>query len=336
MSFDVIATPGRSSRISSCSLLTLPVVLLIAHIAASAAPPHSHRFPRQDQVADQTDKAYYANAHPYLDEPTKKLCKLVRELKSIHPAADQRPLPEILEKTGSNVDDFFQHIVDLIAQEQITQERLNGNSITGKQNVQDNYLIVRESEASQSDLVEYRMDSNGNRIDPAGFRRGYLVTFGFALLSNYFSSLYQTESVFRYLGDQKLGPRDTYVIAFAQKPGEATQFVTMSSSHVQGVHMLMQGIAWIDKTNFQIVRMRTDLLAPRPEVSLDRQTTEVTFSPVQLQDISSPLWLPEHVNVFLEIKESVPSGFLQLSFRNQHHYSDYRRYRVSVKMIPIQ
>jgi hypothetical protein len=332
MFFGVIAAPGRSPRTFPllCRALMLAVVLLLAHTASSssqngaAAPPQG----------DQSDKVYYARAHPYLDEPTKKLCKLVPELKSVHPATDQQALGKILEKTGSNVDEFFKHIVDVIAQERITQERLSGTRVIGEQQTDDNYLIVRESDKSDSDLLEYRMDSNGNRLDPGGYHRGYLVTFGFALLSNYFAPMYQQESVFRYLGDQKLGTRETYVVAFAQKPGEATQFVTMRSTHIEGVHMLMQGIAWIDKANFQIVRMRTDLLAPRPEVSLDRQTTEVTFDPVQLQDISSPLWLPADVKVFLEIKEAVSSGFVQLRFRNEHHYSDYRRYRVSVKMIP--
>lgn len=330
----VIATPGASPRIfiSLCRVLVVALVILVAH-KAWGSPQSVAPAPAQ---GEQVDKTYYAKAHPYLDEPHKKLCKVVPELKSMRPATDQQQLSAILEKTGSNVDEFFKHIVDVIAQERITQERLMGTRVIGEQQTDDNYLIVRESDTSDSDLLEYRMDANGNRIDPGGYHRGYLVTFGFALLSNYFASIYQPESMFRYLGDQKLGERDTYVVAFAQKPGEATQFVTMRSTHIEGVHMLMQGIAWIDKANFQIVRMRTDLLAPRPEVSLDRQTTEVSFDPIQLQDISSPLWLPADVKVFLEIKEAMLSGPVQLRFRNEHHYSDYRRYRVSVKMKPAE
>jgi hypothetical protein len=332
MFFSTIAAPAGSPQNLPLlfRVVTLALGLVVAH-AAPAGPQSSGSAPEQ---TDQQDQAYYAKAHPYLDQPVKKLCKIVPELKSMHPAPDQQALSEILEKTGSNVDEFFKHIVDVIAEERITQERLSGSRVIGEQQSEDNYLIVRESDASDADLLEYRMDANGNRLDPGGYHRGYLVTFGFALLSNYFSSMYQPESVFRYLGEQNLGTRDTYVVAFAQKPGEATQFVTMRSTHIEGVHMLMQGIAWIDKANFQILRIRTDLLAPRPEVSLDRQTTEVTFDPVQLQDIASPLWLPADVKVFLEIKEVVPSGSVQLCFRNEHHYSGYRRYRVSVKMIP--
>jgi hypothetical protein len=284
----------------------------------------------------QAAQSYYSSAHPYFELPMEELVKQIPELKKIRPPVNQEPLHLVLEKAGGNVDEFFHHVVDLIAREKITQERVGGTGFSSSERLEDNYLILRQPNDTGNEMVEYRMDANGNRLDHLGIGRGYLVTFGFALLSNYFSTAYQDESVFHYLGDEKIGPRDTYVVAFAQKPGEATQFVTMATRTGVPVRMLMQGIAWIDKTNFQILRLRTDLLAPRPEVSLDRQTTEVTFSPVRLQDVSTTLWLPQDVKVFLGIKESMPYGLQRLSFRNEHHYSDYRRYRVSVKIVPPQ
>lgn len=91
------------------------------------------------------------------------------------------------------------------------------------------------------------------------------------------------------------------------------------------VQMLVQGIAWVDQSNFQIIKMQTDLLAPRPEVGLDRQMTEVTLSEVRLRGIASPLWLPKVVMVDIR--------FYGLEFRNEHQYANYRQYRVSSKMI---
>lgn len=82
--------------------------------------------------------------------------------------------------------------------------------------------------------------------------------------------------------------------------------------------------------------MRTDLLAPRPEIGLDRQTTEVTFNQVQLPDVAAPLWLPSEVKVYIKFKSHDPERKLtyEQSFQNEHRYSDYRRYRVFVKMLP--
>ena len=100
------------------------------------------------------------------------------------------------------------------------------------------------------------------------------------------------------------------------------------------VYMLMQGIAWVDKSNFQVVRMRTDLLAPHHEIGLEQQTTDVALSKVQLPDVASPQWLPRDVKVYIRFKAFDPEHdrFYEQSYRNQHHYTDYRRYRVSGKV----
>ena len=288
---------------------------------------------------DDPDPLFYANVHPYIAQTLQELAKQIPELRKIQPAPDPQALTEILAKTANNVDSFFHDVVDLIAQEKITQERsIGGSAFAAREQVRDNYLILRRAGGNGSDIVEYRMDSNGNPVDQAGLKRGYVVTVGFALTCNYLSTAYQPESTFRYLGDQQIGKQDTYVLAFAQKPGQASLFVTLSGRSGRRVSMLMQGIAWVDKSNFQIVRIRTDLLAPHPEVGIDGQTTEVTFNKVQLQDVATPLWLPSAVKVDLRFK--VPdvgrNKFYELSYRNEHRYADYRRYRVSVKMMVPQ
>ena len=90
------------------------------------------------------------------------------------------------------------------------------------------------------------------------------------------------------------------------------------------VDMLTQGILWVDKNSFRILRMRTDLLAANKEIQLDRLTTDVTFGDVRLRDAPNPLWLPSDVDVYIEIGGE--------RYRNLHHYTNYRRYRVSVKV----
>jgi hypothetical protein len=69
-------------------------------------------------------------------------------------------------------------------------------------------------------------------------------------------------------GDQKTDGRDAYVVGFAQLPGLARRAVTLRGRRETAVPMLLQGTAWVDKASFQIIRMRTDLLASQPEVGL--------------------------------------------------------------------
>jgi hypothetical protein len=289
----------------------------------------------------QSDLVYYFGAHPYYEVPLQQLMKQVPQLKELHPVESQQELPAILQKTGEEVDEFFHHITDLTAREEISLARLrqdkpfNRPELTGE-NVRDSYLILRRGGQNGVEIVEYRRDAKGENFDQEVVKQGYLATSGFALSCNYFSSGYQPESTFRYLGDEKIGPQDTYVVAFAQQPGKATLSVTVTGQKSTPAHILVQGIAWIDKSNFQIVRMRTDLLAPRKDVGLNRQTTEVTLSKVQLADIASPLWLPSAVKVYVEFTthDGDYDKYYELSYRNEHRYTDYQRYRVSSKIIP--
>jgi hypothetical protein len=313
------------------------IVFLCAAILGSGALPPIGRVALLAQQQDNRDQNSYANAHPYLEEPLKKLVNRIPELKRLRPEEDQKALPTILEKAGERVDEFFQNVVDLLAREEIAQERLDRiGIIEANELVRDSYLILRHRKERGANINEYRMDEKGNRMDDVGLEKGFFVTSGFALSCNYFSTAFQTESMFRYLGNQRIGRLDTYVVAFAQKPGKASLFVTMIGRGGARVHMLVQGVIWVDEENFQIVRTRMDLLAPRPEIGLERLTTVVTLSKVQLLDVETPLWLPKEVKVDLKFRELDPNNgqFYEVGYRNQHRYTGYRHYRVSFKINP--
>ena len=328
MRLDVSRYKGEVVR-DKPSLLLIPALSLLFFLPAYSRAQNSG-----PELSD-AEQSLYAKSHPYMDEPLHKLVKRIPELKNIQAAQDQQELPAILGKTADTVDSFFHHIVDLIADEQIIQARLNRRgAVLVSDQVRVNYLILRRGPPESSSILEYRMDSAGHPMDQVGTQAGYVVTFGFALDCDYFASSFQSQSKFRYLGEQKLGDRDTYVVAFAQRPEQATLFVTLSGSNGKSASMLMQGVAWIDKNNFQIIRLRSDLLAPHPEIDLESQTTVVTFNKVALQDVATPLWLPENVRVSVTFKASHdPYG---IHYENEHHYTNYRRYRVSVKMVAPQ
>jgi hypothetical protein len=272
----------------------------------------------------------------YVELPVEELTRRVGALKGLEQAPDNPEfLAEILRKTGRSEDAFFDSFVDLSAKEKITQQRVRGKMVTASEHVEDSYLILRQGTQPGANVREFRTDSKGNQLPPVGLEKGFLITFGFALMSNYFSTDLQHESNFRYLGEQKIDAQETYVVAFAQKPGEATVFVSFADRKGTAANLLMQGIAWIDKSNFQIIRMRTDLLAPPPGIDLERQSTEVTFDKVQLADVANAMWLPKEVKVELKFRQSDPGSprLGELVYRNEHHYSGYERYRVSVKMV---
>jgi hypothetical protein len=308
---------------------------LVVHAIREISPT-----PNTSPDKDTNAQSYYANAHPYSEEPLERLRKLVPELKGLQPSLDQKERPMILQHAGQRVDSFFRDTPNLIADEHVREEEMRSVGVDYlaqesigagylAQEIRDEYLILLHGDKNEAKFDEYRMDKKGNRVDELStgrpFRSRFFVTHGFALSCVYFSTAFQSESTFRTLGEERIGAQNTYVVAFAQRPGHATMTETVRGPGHSAVQMLVQGVAWVDKSNFQIIKIQTDLLAPRPEVGLDRQTTEVTLSEVRIRDIASPLWLPKVVKVNVR--------FYGLDFRNEHQYANYRRYRVSSKMI---
>jgi hypothetical protein len=338
MSIRLRATANRSHLASKLAARMACIAILLASSIPNLGNPIPSRLAAAccAQQEENIEPGSDVRVHPYMEEPLKQLVKHVPELKGIRPAANQMDLPVILRKTGKEVDEFFDNAVDLEAREEIRQERDGAfGSASRREPTRDNYLILRHGEGTRADFDEFRMDEKGHRMDEQDFGGGFLVTSGFALICVQFSTFYQWDSQFLYLGQQKIGGRDTYAVAFAQIPGEASLTVTLRGPNGKTVHMLTQGIAWVDQENFHILRMRTDLLDPPPEIGLEVQTTKVSFSEVRFADVATPLWLPREVNVYVKLGKNA-DRLVELEFRNVHHYTDYRRYRVSTKMVAPQ
>ena len=278
---------------------------------------------------DESVRKEDTQAHPLLDKPLEQLIRRVPELKGIRKAASSQTLSTILGKTGENVDKFFDAFVDVIAQEEIRQGRSSKSQV-----VHDSYLILRHGNGSQARIEEFRMDEKGKRMEKIGLDKGFFVTSGFALSCVYFSRAFQWDSRFLYLGDQTIGGRDAYVVAFAQLPG-ARLPVTLRGPQGTPVHMLLQGVAWIDAASFQILQIRSDILTPHPQVGLEELTTKVRFSQVRLPDGGVPLWLPRDANVQVKLSKVLDLTF-QASFQNLHRYKNYRPYRVSARIVAPQ
>ena len=87
-----------------------------------------------------------------------------------------------------------------------------------------------------------------------------------------------------------------------------------------------QGIAWIDQSTFDVVRLRTDLLSPVPSVNLQNMTTELRFRSVRIHGFGAVLWLPSEVLIRTARSDSI--------FEEIHQYSGYRFFHAESKLLP--
>jgi hypothetical protein len=299
--------------------------------------PQTQQAPSQPSDAIKTDiVGLYANAHPYMDEPLPELKKTVQELSGLKPAAGQEQLPDLLAKVGAKADELLKSVPDLISDESVSQTQhpisqgiIPGCSGTGcfaagrssgwDQNF--SYLILTHPAPNGGAVLqEYRTARNGK----PGHGTATPSFLGFVSAWIVFTSANRVESRFRYLGEQKTDGHNALVIGFAQIPTSVESPGRILAAG-GAVPMLLQGIAWIDQSDFSIIRLHTDLLAPQPEIGLQRQTADIQFGPVHMPALALTLWLPQAVHAEMGVEGQI--------VQEEHKYSKYRLYRAKSKVI---
>jgi hypothetical protein len=189
-----------------------------------------------------------------------------------------------------------------------------------------NYLLVLRRTESERLVDEYRTDAKGHPIDYRRPRHGQILTYGFATTPLlHFHPQNSMTSRFRYFGRQVVDHQETEVVGFAEIPGEYSRPTELRLGNAVA-SLFIQGLAWIDATTYQILRIQTFLLAPRPDVGLEREITRIEFSAIQLREISTAFWLPSKVVVDVWTDHR--------HFRNIHRYSDFKLFRVESRISP--
>ncbi len=278
-----------------------------------------------------------------------ELRHMVPDLEHLKAADDQAALIPLLEKIGAKTVEVAAKTPNLISHETVVTEF--GGLKTHKDY---SYLVVQHAMAPGSKgfvLYEYRVDvatgkkfeseefdqdSNAKSLaassstlglpsprdampdlDSAPHAQGFVNDWLHFYPSN------RRESDFRYLGQQKMDGHHTLVVAFAQKAG-SVRFPSLVQFEDKRYPILTQGIAWVDASDFRIIRLRTDLLSAPPRVPLRQLTADIHFSEFRIAEASSPLWLPYQVAVVTKVGT--------ISASEKHHYSEYRLFRAHSKI----
>jgi len=322
---------AKNGRVEVAATPAPPVTSLSASSPKERAPDELRTGTAKDVMSNggEIESNPWAKARPYLEEPFPNLRANVPELKGLAPATSQDQLTYILDRAGEKCIDLLSRIPNVIAREEVislvpTPPRM-GVSLEpyiGIQRETFEYLVLSEHAASGIKLEEYRMV------------HGRPATASPALgeLSQGFTSewlrLYpgnRSESRFRYLGQQMMDQHHAFVLGFAQIP-ELVRFPARFQLPEKEVAIFLQGVMWIDSTDFRILRMREDLLAPRPDIGLKKFTTTIRFGEVNMAKAGSSLWLPQEVVIEWEFKTQ--------TVQRRHRYSDYHLYVAKAKILP--
>jgi len=262
-----------------------------------------------------------------ITQPVAELVKAVPNLASLDtsiPPAGQE-LSAILQRVGANIEKFFRDFSTTAALEVIRQARLDSK---GKSNsvrrVEMYYVFLQKKIKGQPLLEEYRGTGDGRLLQIGGLEDGYMVTSGFASSLVVFHPFFQSGMEYRYLGRQEMAGRPVHVVGFAQRPEASRGIGIFRSTHRKGTAVVyVQGVAWISADQFQVLRLRTDLLQPLKDVELHRQTSEIDYRPYHFMASPKTFFLPSRVTV------SIQWGRRRL--RNEHIFSRFWLFDVEIE-----
>ena len=309
------------ARLSGEWVAVLIVTTILAAQAQEPAKPQSQNNNGLFLQWNDVEKNIWANAKPYLDDPLPQLEDAVPELKGLDPAAGQEKLAFILSKIGSRCVEQLQHTPNVISDEKVITRMQHSRPWQEK----FGYLVLSRQTADGTVLEEYRTDSHGHAIQEGPGSGPF--SQGFASMWVRFLPANRSESRFRYLGQQEVDKHKTLVVAFAQIP-DSVKFPAEFLFQGTRISILYQGVAWIDPSDFRIMRMREDLLAPRPDAYLQKFTAQIRFNEVHIAKAASSLWLPQEALVEWDFEGRLG--------QQRHVYSHYRLYGVQTKVLPAE
>jgi hypothetical protein len=301
--------------------------------------PQSTSIPsKQDDLSlnwNDFDHRVWVNAKTYVDMPLQDVVDTVPELKSMTQGETPKDSASLLHKVGKTCMELLQHTPSVASREdQITTQRTVSRISQGvlvpaalpptREKQTFGYLLMSQVTDAGVELREYRTDKKGRPVSYSGSKSGQ-VSEGFASEWLRLFPANQNQSRFRFLGYQNMDDHKTLVIAFAEVP-DHVKFPTMFSFDGTRLALLFQGIAWIDASDFRIVRLKENLLAPRPDLHLTEMSISVRLGDVHILKAQSTLWLPLEVDVAWKYKG--------VAVEQQHLYSDFRLYAVHSKIVP--
>jgi hypothetical protein len=152
-----------------------------------------------------------------------------------------------------------------------------------------------------------------------------MKTSGFASSLIVFDPRFQPGVRYRFLGRQTVEGHPACVVGFAQQPSNSPPLGSfrIGQTNSRLLTFGLQGIAWISIDQHRVLKLRTDMLYPLPEIQLARATSEIDYAPVQFASSPSPLWLPSRVTVNVE--------WGRKRLRNQHVFSQFRLFKVETE-----
>lgn len=197
------------------------------------------------------------------------------------------PLTQILHGASERAAEMVDNLQSFTATEEIahTEFKKNGRPRKATKELFSYVAEIAQAPSGTFWVEEYR-SSTSETNSPALADTG---TAAFALI-------FHPKKIgnFEFHCERLMNLRDglAWQLRFEESPDPSKSFHQIRID--RSVYQLrFKGHAWIAAKDYQILRLQTDLVAPLPQIRLQREHLDITYAPVEFDKRQFRVWLPE-------------------------------------------
>ena len=203
------------------------------------------------------------------------------------------PLAQILKETSDRTQDLIDNLQRFSANERIEQTDIDKNGQRRTTNPQESSYVaeITQNSSGYPTVNEYR-SRNGE------IRRSAVIDSGTAAFALIFHPTHLENFEFRCEGLTELRGFDAWQLRFEESADRSKSFTSIRANG--SVYLpRFKGRAWIATSNYEVLRIETDLVSVIPEIDLQLEHMVIDYSPVEFQKRHVQLWLPQRTSLYL-------------------------------------
>jgi len=225
-------------------------------------------------------------------------------------------LGDVLAKAGAQLERLPQTLDRFSATETIETQAVSEKGIASKaQTISFAYVVsIHETRRGSLNVEEYRNGKDDDSAFPDRF-----ATHGLPSQVFVFHPYYQRDFDMKCEGLSRHGTGFAWQVRFEQKKDVPSR---MQVHYLNGRRypVPLKGRAWIDATNYQVIRLETDLREQVKAASLYAQHTDIEYGPVRFRKDNLELWLPIRADFYFQ------TGGHRIHRR--HYFHDYMLFAI--------
>ncbi|MGB7730307.1 MAG: tetratricopeptide repeat protein [Candidatus Acidiferrum sp.] len=226
-------------------------------------------------------------------------------------------IDEVLARADLRLKSQLMNFEKFTATERIEHQQVDRYGVPGPVSSKEfSYIVfVRKIPPDVFYLEENRAEGNDLAAFPTSLATTGLNSLGISVLKASSTRNYE----YRCEGLTNLRGEATWQVRFEERKG-ANSTTRQWRKKGQIVNIPLKGRFWLTASNYDLLRIETDLVKPLPEIELSLDHLIVDYGPVRFENGNVRLWLPWSAEMFMQLHGN--------RYHHKHYLTNYYLFSV--------